>query len=221
MDNENFQEKSKEVSEPTIRRLPVYHHYLLKIRNENAPFISCTQIASDLGLVPIQVRKDLEVTGVEGKPKVGYEVTALLAAIEKFLGWSNVNAAVLAGAGHLGYAILGYQGFCDYGLNIAAAFDNDFLKIGKFIHGKPVYSADSMESYIKEHKIEVGILTVPAQYAQEVADIMIKAGIKAIWNFAPAKITSDNPTVIIQHENLASSFAVLSSKINTDKIKRN
>lgn len=213
MNNDSLQENLKSFPEPTVRRLPVYHHYLQKVQEEGAQFISCTQIAADLNLVPVQVRKDLEVTGLEGKPKVGYEVSALVKAIEDFLGWDQINPAILAGAGHLGNALLGYQGFKDYGLNIAAAFDGDFLKIGKLIHGKPVYSVDSMADYIKEHKTEVGIITVPAKFAQEIADIMAEAGIKAIWNFAPARITSKKPEVFIQHENLASSLAVFSKKI--------
>jgi AT-rich DNA-binding protein len=215
MNAENLQESVKGFSEPTLRRLPVYHHYLQKMQEQGTPLISCTQIASDLNLIPVQVRKDLEVTGLEGKPKIGYEVPALIKAIELFLGWHQINPAILVGAGHLGNALLGYQGFKEYGLNIAAAFDSDFVKIGKLIHGRPVYSIDSMESYIKEHNTEVGILTVPAEYAQKLADSMISAGIKAIWNFAPAKITSANPDVIIQHESLASSFAVLSKKISS------
>ncbi|AKL98110.1 redox-sensing transcriptional repressor Rex [Endomicrobium proavitum] len=204
----------REVSEATIRRLPVYHHYLLKTKEMGIAAISSTQIASDLNLTPIQVRKDLEATGLKGKPKVGYAVSDLLGAIETFLEWNKINPAILIGAGHLGYAILGYQGFEHYGLKIAAAFDNDFAKIGKLIHGKPIYSIDSMEKYIREHKTEVGILTVPASSAQELADIMISAGIKAIWSFAPARITTSAKDVIIQHENLASSLAVLFKNIN-------
>ncbi|MDR1195734.1 MAG: redox-sensing transcriptional repressor Rex [Endomicrobium sp.] len=217
MDNENLQESSnKGFSEPAVRRLPVYHHYLVKVHEAGGIFISSTQIAADLNLVQVQVRKDLEFTGLEGKPKIGYEVTALLKAIEVFLGWDKINPAILAGAGHLGNALLGYQGFKEYGLNIVAAFDSDFVKIGKLIHGKPVYSIDFMEKYIQEHNTEIGILTAPAQYAQDLADKMINAGIKAIWNFAPARITADKPDIIIQHESLASSFAVLSKKINSN-----
>lgn len=205
---------SKGFPEPTLRRLPVYHHYLIKVQEQGTKHISCTQIATDLSLIPIQVRKDLEITGLKGKPKVGYEVKDILKAIEDFFGWNKANPAILVGAGHLGYAILGYNGFKEYGLNIAAAFDSDFVKIGKLINGKPVFSIDSMEKYIKEHKTEIGILTVPADKAQSVADIMIAAGIRAIWNFAPARIVSNNPDVQIQHENLASSLAVLSKKIS-------
>lgn len=214
MNNENLQENAKGFSEPTIRRLPVYHHYLVKAQEQGISSISSTQIAADLDLIQIQVRKDLEVTGLEGKPKVGYEVNALIKAIENFLGWNQINPAILIGAGHLGNALLGYHGFKEYGLNIVAAFDNDFVKIGKLIHGKPVFSVDSMENYIKKHNTQIGVLTAPAQYAQELADKMINAGIKAIWNFAPARITSSKPGIIIQHESLASSFAVLSKKIN-------
>ena len=84
----------------------------------------------------VQVRKDLEVTGLEGKPKIGYDVGALIKAIECFLGWNRINPAILVGAGHLGNALLGYHGFSNYGLNIAAAFDSDFVKIGKLKIGR-------------------------------------------------------------------------------------
>lgn len=209
--------KNKDIQvfpEPTIRRLPIYHHYLLKVNEDGIKNISCTQIAADLDLVSVQVRKDLEFTGIKGKPKVGYRVSDLIKAIENFLGWNEKNQAILVGAGHLGYAILGYQGFKEYGLNIVAAFDNDFVKIGKIVHGKPIYSIDLMAKYIKEHKIQVGMITVPAGFAQEIADIMIEAGIKAIWNFAPVRITTNKKNILIQHENLASSLAVLSKRIN-------
>jgi redox-sensing transcriptional repressor len=211
--------QSKGFPEPSVRRLPIYHHYLQQIKERGVGFISATQIAGDLDFLSVQVRKDLEITGAEGKPRVGYEVSSLLLAIESFLGWNEMSPAILVGVGHLGSAILGYQGFREYGLNIAAAFDSDFSKIGKLISAKPVFSIDALEKYISDHKIEIGIITVPAQSAQSVADVMVKAGIKAIWNFAPEKITSQDAGVIIQHENLASSFALLSKKINNKKDK--
>ncbi|MDR2191420.1 MAG: redox-sensing transcriptional repressor Rex [Endomicrobium sp.] len=212
-----FKSEVKEFPEPSIRRLPIYRHYLKQVKKQGTEFTSATQIAHNLDLLPVQVRKDLKITGIEGKPKIGYEVSPLLLAIEKFLGWNEMSQAVLAGVGHLGSAILGYHGFKEYGLNISAAFDNDFSKIGKLIRATPVFSTDSLEKYIREHKIEIGIVTVPAQSAQNIADIMVDAGIKAVWNFAPEKITSSNENVIIQHENLASSFAALSKKINENK----
>ena len=198
--------------EPTLRRLPVYHHYLKKAQELGIKFISSTQIAAEFSASPVQVRKDLEATGIEGKPKVGYEVSSLLLAIEQFFGWKKLNLAVLVGAGHLGYALLGYKGFKDYGLNILAAFDADPSKVSRTIHGRKVYHIDELKDFVKKHKLEIGILTAPAEVAQELADKMTNAGIKAIWNFAPARITLKKG-VIAQHENLASSLAVLFKKL--------
>ena len=123
----------------------------------------------------------------------------------------------MVGAGHLGYSLLGYRGFKEYGLDIVAAFDNNPDKIDKYIHHKKVFSIDKLESFIKKMKIQIGILTVPANVAQSLADRMVKSGIKAIWTFAPTKITVPK-NVIVQHENLASSLAVLSQKMKIKKV---
>jgi redox-sensing transcriptional repressor len=204
------------IPEPTLRRLPIYYQYLKKIEADRVEYISCTGISDDLHFVPIQVRKDIEMTGVIGKPKIGYNVKLLIDGIEEFLGWKNTSDVFLAGAGSLGAAILGYQGFKEYGLNILAAFDTDPEKIGKLIHGKKVYSMKKMADLIDRMKVRIGIITIPAEHAQEAADIMIKAGIKAIWNFAPVKI---NPVsgVLIHNENLAASLAVLSKKLKVQE----
>jgi redox-sensing transcriptional repressor len=203
---------SPKFGEPTLRRLPIYHHYLKKVEELGIKFISSTQLAAEFSSSPVQVRKDLEVTGTLGKPKIGYEVSSLINAIEQFFGWKKLNLAVLVGAGHLGYALLGYQGFKDYGLNIVAAFDADPEKISKTVHSKKIYHTDALADFVKKHKLEIGILTAPASVAQELADKMTRAGIKAIWNFAPARIAVKKG-VIIQHENLASSLAVLFKKL--------
>ncbi|MFH1691654.1 MAG: redox-sensing transcriptional repressor Rex [Candidatus Omnitrophota bacterium] len=205
--------KNDGIPEPTLRRLPVYYQYIKKISQDNkSDFISCTQIAQDLHLIAIQVRKDLEYTAAQGKPKIGYCVSDLLRAIECFLGWNNTTEAILVGSGHLGAALLGYNGFKDYGLNVVAAFDNDAKKIGKEIRGKKIFSIKKMPNIIKRTNIKIGILTAPGEVAQELADLMVNAGIRAIWNFAPTKISASSE-VIIQHENLASSLAVLSKHL--------
>lgn len=211
---------NKEIPEPTLRRLPVYYQYIKKFSQDSkSNFISCTQIARELHLIAIQVRKDLEYTAAQGKPKVGYCVLDLLRAIECFLGWNNTTEAVLVGSGHLGAALLGYNGFKDYGLNIIAAFDNDARKIGKEIRGRKIYSIKKMPDIVKRTNIKIGILTAPGGVAQELADLMIDAGIRAIWNFAPTKISASSE-VIIQHENLASSLAVLSKRLALHIIRK-
>ncbi|NUM34136.1 MAG: redox-sensing transcriptional repressor Rex [Candidatus Brocadiae bacterium] len=203
-------ESLKAIPEPTLRRLPIYHQYLKKIDKED--FISCTTIANDLCLEAIQVRKDISLTGIVGKPQVGYSVKQLMSAIEDFLGWNNVMDAFLVGVGSLGSAILGYKGFEKYGLNILAGFDVDDSKVGTEIHRKKIYHIEKLPSLIKRMKIKIGILTLPASCAQEIANTMVEAGIKALWNFSPIKITT-REEIIVLNENLAASLAVLSKKL--------
>ncbi len=202
----------KAISEAALRRLPFYHHFLKQLECDGVKEISSAQIAKCLGFNTIQVRKDIEITDIKGKPKRGYNLKNLIEHIEKFLGFYIKNEAVLVGAGHLGYALLGYQGFKEYGLDIVAAFDDNSDKVNKVINTKKVMPVAEMENFVKTNKIKIGILTVPAAAAQQLADKMVESGIKAIWNFAPAKINVPED-VIVQHENLASSLAVLSQKL--------
>ncbi len=203
----------KAIPEPTLRRLPLYYQYLKKVRDEKkGEFISCTQIGNDLSILPIQVRKDLGVTDAVGKPKLGYGIDELIAIIEEFLGWNNTKDAYLVGVGHLGTALLGFERFKEYGLNIIAAFDIDKEKIGQTIHGVKVFHIGKLDNMVKRMGIKIGILTVPSLPAQDLTDEMVHAGIEAIWNFSPVKV-SVPPGMIVQHENLASSLVVLSKKL--------
>jgi redox-sensing transcriptional repressor len=204
---------TKAIPEPTLRRLPIYYQYLKKRHAEaHLDYISSNQIGADLNILPIQVRKDLEVTEAVGKPKLGYNVAELISTIEAFLGWDNTTDGYLVGVGNLGSALLGYQGFREYGLNIIAAFDTDKDKVGKEIHGTVVLPAEKLSNMIRRMGIKIGILTVPAHSAQDLAETMVDAGIRAIWNFSPVKINVP-AHVIVQHENLASSLVVLSKKL--------
>ena len=198
---------------PSIRRLPSYLHIIRQARDEGYEFISGTVIAQDLHLEPIQVRKDLAITGIIGKPKKGYPVVPLIAAIEHFLGWDNPNNAIIVGAGNLATALTGYQEFQYHGLNFVAAFDSNPKKIGSNIHGVPVFSMDTMSLQVQNLGASIAVLTVPSTYAQETADVIVASGIKAIWNFAPTSLNVPRG-VIVQNENMATSLAVLCSKMN-------
>ncbi|HNV70493.1 MAG TPA: redox-sensing transcriptional repressor Rex [Candidatus Ozemobacteraceae bacterium] len=199
-------------SEPTLRRLPVYHHYLQSILDQGRDVISCTHIATDLKLDPTQVRKDLATTGIVGKPKVGYEISVLLETIESFLGWNNTHEAFLVGVGHLGAALLGYSGFSRYGLKIIAAFDTDKAKIGTSLHGIEIRPLTKLENLARRLRVRMAVMTVPAAEAQAVADLLSESGIEAIWNFAPVQIQVPD-SVIVQHENLAAGLSILSAKL--------
>ena len=136
------------------------------------------------------------------------DAEALIEDIEQFLGYDNTTDAVLIGAGKLGQALLGYGGFEDYGLNILAAFDAH-PKRETTDEGKPIYHISELAKFCKTHKVLMGIITTPAEAAQEVADQLIAGGIKAIWNFAPTHL--DVPAnILVQNENMATSLAVLS-----------
>jgi redox-sensing transcriptional repressor len=199
------------ISIPTIKRFPSYLRLLRQYRAEGQQWISATILAGELGLTPIQVRKDMAGTGVEGKPKVGFEIDALIAAIVQNLGWDTATEAILIGAGHLGVALSRYEGFASYGLSIVAVFDSDPEKFGRPIGKTIVYPMSELKDFVTSRGITIAVITVPSEAAQEVADTLVDAGIKAIWNFAPKDLRLP-AQVVLQRTDLATSFAVLSAK---------
>lgn len=198
----------KKISKSVLKRLPGYLAYL-KNMPENAPaHISATALANALGMGEVQVRKDLAMVSDGGRPKIGYLRESLIDDIEQFLGYDNTTDAVLIGAGKLGQALMGYKGFDEYGLNILAAFDAN-PRSDRTDEGKPIYNISKLASFCRTHKVLMGIITVPAEGAQQVADQLIAGGIKAIWNFAPVHLDVP-PHILVQTENMATSLAVLS-----------
>lgn len=196
---------------PSIRRLPSYLLLAKQAQDAGDEYISGTLIATELSLEPIQVRKDLSITGIIGKPKRGYPVTPLISAIESYLNWDSKVEAVVVGAGNLGNALSGFPGFRQHGLHIVAGFDSSPGKAGSSIHGSPVYSMTDLPSVIKKLDVTVAILTVPSGFAQEVANELVTAGIDAIWNFTNVKLKVPN-NVVVQNEDLSSGYAMLSMK---------
>ncbi len=203
---------------PTVRRLPSYLRLLKTLRAEGHETASGTQIADELGLDSIQVRKDIAITGMVGKPGVGFHIPTVIQLIERFLGWDNVTDAILVGAGSLGTALMGYDGFKNYGLNIAAAFDADPTKTGLNIHGKQVLPLEKLPMMVQGLHIQLGVITVPADAAQSVADFLIESGISAIWNFAPVKLKTPE-TIIVHNTELSSELAALSVMLGQSRQK--
>lgn len=200
------------VPEPTLRRLPLYYHYLKTVANRGREHISCTHIGKDLNLDSTQVRKDLAFTGIRGLPKVGYKILTLLDAIEEFFGYNRTDEAFLVGAGNLGRALLGYKGFERYGFKIIAAFDNSPDLIGKKIQGLDILPLSKLENLCRRMQVKIAVLTVPENSAQEITDKLVRGGVKGIWNFAPTslKVPED---VIVENEIIASGLAVLTKKL--------
>jgi redox-sensing transcriptional repressor len=203
-----MQIKRKIPAEPSIKRLPSYLAVIRRIHAEGRAFVSGTLIAETVGLDSIQVRKDLAITGIIGKPKKGYPAKDLIAAIERFLGWNAVREAVLVGAGNLGSALIGHEDFRLHGLCIRAAFDNNPAVIGRQVHGVTVFAVDIARDKICEMGIKTAILTVPPKEAQKAAAILTEAGIEAIWNFT--NVTLKVPArIAVRNEDLSSGYALL------------
>ncbi|MBR5900291.1 MAG: redox-sensing transcriptional repressor Rex [Clostridia bacterium] len=210
----------KSYSLSTLQRLPTYYHYL-KGLSDSVKTISATQIAKALGLGEVQVRKDLAEGCGEGRPKVGYDRKILIEKLKKYLGCGvNTTPSIIIGTGKLGQALMGYKGFDDYGLKILAGFDVREGVVGNRIGDKEIYHVSKIEDFVKTNQIKLAILTLPDVYAQEMANVLVKAGVEGIWNFSPAHITAKKD-VVIRNENLAASLAILSRQMEdkSNKVK--
>ena len=191
------------LSEQALKRLPRYLWYLKDLQKQECAYVTAPAVARQLGLNDVQVRKELSLMSTApGKPRTGFLVEDLIENIETYLGYRNVDEAVLVGVGSLGQALLGNPGFERCGVHIVAAFDRSNALDGLNVHGKPVFSVHRMENLC------VGIITVPAEQAQIVCDQLVDAGVLAIWNFAPVQLRVP-AGVLVRNEDLASSLALL------------
>jgi redox-sensing transcriptional repressor len=193
----------------TLERLPSYLRFLVRLLARNEVLVSSEALAEVAGVHPAQVRKDLKFVSQSGTPGVGFEVRRLIFEIEDVLGLSKPKEAVLVGAGRLGTALAEYPGFARYGLKIVALFDADERKIDQWVGDKPILSVSKLADLPLRLGIRMGIICVPAEEAQRVASLMVEAGIKVIWNFAPAQLTVP-ADVFVKNEDLAAQLATLS-----------
>ena len=201
------------LSTQALQRMPYYLQYLKQLQSSGVAVIAAPAIAEAMGLHEVQVRKDFAaVSTTRGKPKAGFVVAELVENMETLLGYHNVNDAVLVGAGSLGRALLSYQEFDTCGMHIVAAFDRDEGIIGSQINGKKVLAIDALPELCRRLGVHIGIITVPANQAQAVCDLLVSGGILAIWNFAPTHLLAPRE-ILIRNENMASSLAVLSQHL--------
>lgn len=209
-------EKSK-ITKALLGRLPQYLTFLEGMDSQEVPFISATKIAKELSLGEVQVRKDLSIVCGKGKPKLGYRTADLMKSIESCLGQNKTTPAVLVGAGKLGKALLEYDEFERYGVQIMAAFDcnETILKVHRSLEVLPM---SQFREFCESHDVQIGIITVGEGSAQAVCDQMLACGIQAIWNFAPCKLQVPEG-VLFHQENLAVSLAYLNSQLLDKKRK--
>lgn len=208
--------KPEIASEPTLKRLPEYLHYLQKILKQRVSYISAPKMAIELEYDSTQIVKDISVTGIKGKPRVGYRVEELLKGIEVYLGFDKTNEAFLVGAGKLGQALLSYHELQGFGIRIIAAFDIDSDKTNTKYSNTTILHTDKLGELANRLHVSIGILTVPLEVAQQTADAMVKSGIKAIWNFTPCKLKLPN-SIIVQNTSMYSNLAILLKKHHSSK----
>ena len=203
------------MSRQALQRMPLYLQYLITLREGGKTEVSAPFLAEHFGFTEIQVRKDLAAaSSVQGKPKVGFRLLPLIQDIQDVLGFKTDNKAVVVGAGSMGTALLSYKGFREYGIKVTAGFDKKKALIGTEIAGITVYDIRDLKSYCKNSGVNIGIITVPSSDAQNVCDLMVKAGIRAIWNFAQIHLNAPKG-VLIYNENMAASLAILLQHVNS------
>ena len=213
IEQENAAAEAKPIiSKHALERLVRYLAYLKTLAPEAGANISATAIAEALELNQVQVRKDLACVSQGGKPKTGYVLADLITDIERFLNYDNMTDAVLAGAGNLGRALIFHANFAECGLNIVAGFDSNPELIGTEINGKKILSPDKIGNLCRRLNIRIGIITVPGHQAQSVCDLMVAGGIRAIWNFSSANLTTP-AKVVVKNESMVASFVVLSQML--------
>lgn len=186
----------KKVSEPTIGRLSVYLRLLMELAESGVGTVSSEELASQSGTTAAQVRKDLSLFGTFGKRGLGYSVPELVSRLRSILGLEKPWRVALVGAGRIGAALFGYENFRRQGFHIEAVFDSDPEKVGQRWNGLVVEAQDRMEKVLKEHRIEIAVVAVPARAAQGVVDRLVAAGIRGILNFAPTQLDVPGGVVV-------------------------
>ncbi|MGI5963194.1 MAG: redox-sensing transcriptional repressor Rex [Lawsonibacter sp.] len=206
--------RNAKVSTAVIRRLPRYYRQLSELQEAGVVRISSNALGKSMGLTASQIRQDLFCFGEFGQQGYGYKVDSLKEEIGEILGIHRGHTIVVLGTGNLGRALIKNFKFCSNGFQLLAAFDVNEQVIGTSIAGVPVYHVDTMESFLAEHPVSVGLLTVPISAAQSMGDRLAAAGVKGIWNFTNYEITVNRPDVVVESVHFSDSLLALSYMIS-------
>ncbi len=213
MKNRNNHGSSIQVPIPTLRRLPGYLSFFKALKINGVVYVSSSQIASAFNMDSTLVTKDLSHTGIKGRTKVGYNVDQLIDTVINFLDFNSRENAFLFGVGNLGRALINYEGLRHYGLEIVAGFDIDPGIVNTSIKGIKIHPLEEFRDLSVKVPARIGIITTPDSNAQEVADLAVAWGIKAIWNFTPQSIKVP-ANVIVENTSVYSDLAVILHRLN-------
>ncbi|WP_303014925.1 redox-sensing transcriptional repressor Rex [uncultured Bacteroides sp.] len=209
----SIRKEADKVPEPTLRRLPWYLSNIKLMKEKGEQYVSSTQISKEINIDASQIAKDLSYVNISGRTRVGYNIDALIEVLEGFLGFTDMHKAFLFGVGSLGAALLQDSGLHHFGLEIVAAFDVNPQLVGKDLNGIPIFHSDDFEVKMKEYDVNIGVLTVPINIAQEITDKMVEGGIKAVWNFTPFRIRVPE-NIVVQNTSLYAHLAVMFNRLN-------
>lgn len=218
--NENHLPQSRitdQLPEPTLRRLPWYLAYVSLLRSKKVEYISSTKIAEELDVDASQIAKDLSFLNIKGKTRIGYEVDTLERKLRDFLGFDRRHNAVMVGVGSLGGALMQDSGLQRYGLNIVAGIDTNPSIAGTTVSGIEVYTPDHLPRLVSDLEINVGIIAVPVDSAQSVADYIISCGVKALWNFTPYRIRVPEG-IVVTNTSIYAHLAVMYNRLASQNI---
>ena len=208
-----IRKEADKLPEPTFRRLPWYLSNIKLMKEKGEQYVSSTQISKEINIDASQIAKDLSYVNISGRTRVGYNIDALIEVLESFLGFTNMHKAFLFGVGSLGGALLRDSGLRHFGLEIVAAFDVNPELVGKDLGGIPIFHSDDFEAKMKEYDVNIGVLTVPINIAQEITNKMVDGGIKAVWNFTPFRIRVPE-NIVVQNTSLYAHLAVMFNRLN-------
>lgn len=203
----------KKVSIAVIRRLPKYYRYLEELEAQGIKGVSSQELSELTGFTASQIRQDFNNFGGFGQQGFGYNVKSLKEAISDILGHDQVKNAVMVGAGNLGKTVAKYSGFKDCGLNLIGIFDRNPNNIGQELDGLQIQDVKKIENFLENKKVDIGIIVVDKESAQDICDLFVRYGLKGIWNFAPIDLKVEDD-VYVENVSLTESLLVLSYFLN-------
>ncbi len=205
--------KKENISDAVIRRLPRYYRHLAELCKRGVVRISSHSLGQEMNITASQIRQDFSCFGEFGQQGYGYNVEELRAEIGHILGVDKDHHLIMIGVGNLGHALLQNFPFSQTGFSVDAAFDVAESVIGTAVNGVLVYALDTLEEYIRDHDVDVVVLTIPQAVAQETANRLIDLGVHGFWNFTNIELASSNPDVKFENIHFADSLLTLSYRI--------
>lgn len=204
------------IPEPALRRLPWYLAYVNMLAEHGVEYVSSTAISRALNVDASQIAKDLSFLNVKGKTRIGYEVNTLCHELQEFLGFKRRHNAVVVGVGSLGGALIHDSGLGNFGLNIVAGFDINPDIVGHTVCGVPILDVADLKGTVERLNVEIGVITLPVDHAQEGADRLISSGVKALWNFTPYRIRAPRG-IVITNTSIYAHLAVMYNRLEEQK----